>query len=212
MAQVKVLKNPVLQGYLVELRDKSTGRARFRELLERAGEFIAYELANELETEEVEVETVLGKARGYRVREEELVVVGVLRAGLAMQNGVLKVYRNAKAGFVSAARVEDEHAEAKGYRMQVELGYSKVPEGKALILVDPMLATGSTLAKVLREIGSSRFEKVYVLTVISTELGIKRVLEAEPRARIYTLAIDPELNRQAYIVPGLGDAGDRAYG
>jgi len=213
LENVEILRNPVLRDCLGKLRDINTERKEFREHLRKAGRYMAYELAKHLPYETVNVSTPLGTAESVKLRDDRVIVVGVLRAAVPMVYGILETLENVRLGLVSAKRIEDEHADRNNYNMEVEVKYKGMPsDGEYLVLVDPMLATGSTLCKILKEIDSRKYKKVYLLSVISTELGIWRVLETEPRARILTLAIDPELNSRAYIVPGLGDAGDRAFG
>ena len=214
MGEVVVLENPVLKELLTKLRDKRTGVGEFRELLEEVGMYMGYELAKFLPREKVVVETPLKvKAEGERIKDEEVVVVGILRAAVPLVIGILKVLKRAKVGLVAARRIEDENAEKHGFKMKVVTGYKALPSsGEILVIADPMLATGSTILAVLKEIECKKYKEVFILSVISTELGIKRILEAEPRAKVLTLAIDQKLNKRAYIVPGLGDAGDRTFG
>ena len=210
---MEILTNPLLQDILTRLRDRNTRPPEFRRLLETAGVLMAYEIARYLPTEKVAVETPLGaKAEGLRVLDEKVTVVAVLRAALPFAYGVLRVLPNARLGVVAARRVEEERADIKGFEMEVEVPYVSVPgDSGIIVLADPMLATGSTLKKVIETLKGS-YETLIVVTVISTKLGIERVFEADPEALVLTLAVDPELNTRAYIVPGLGDAGDRAFG
>lgn len=126
--------------------------------------------------------------------------------------GMLEVFENAEVGFVSAKRKEIEEA-SSAYQLGVEISYMSLPEGiETLIIVDPMLATGSTLEKVIRKIKETlKLEKLIVSTLISTKVGIERVFQADSTLQLYTFSVDPGLNSRAFIVPGLGDAGDRAF-
>ncbi len=213
MGEVRILSNPLLQDVLTKLRDAGTPLPEFRSLLELAGMLMAYEVASYLPVEEVTVETPLGaKASGVRVRDDLVTVVAVMRAALPMAYGVLRVLPRAKLGVVAARRLEEERADLKGFELEVEVPYVNIPgDSSVAIVVDPMLATGSTLKRVI-EILKGRYEKLIVLSVIATQVGIDRVLEAETDALVVALSVDPELNSRAYIVPGLGDAGDRAFG
>lgn len=214
MGSVKVLGNPVLQEILGKLRSRDTPRREFRELLFKAGVFEAYEIAEELPTEECSVETPLGRRAPCVRVTGKLAIVAVLRAALPMAMGMLEVFPDAALGFVAAKRLEAD-APPRDWRLEVSVPYvSAPPDAENLVIVDPMLATGSTLASVIERLkgGGYSYGRLYVATVISTEQGIRRVLSVEPEARIYTLSVDPELNDKAFIVPGLGDAGDRAFG
>ncbi len=215
MGRIVVLDNPLLQDILAKLRDRETDIPDFRELTYRAGVYIGYELARYLPTREVNVVTPLNAvARGVEVEDHKVIILAVLRAAIPLAYGMVQTLRRARLGVVAAKRSEDEHAVERGYRMDVLVSYFGLPSnGEILVVTDPMLATGSTLRKILfllRE--KNRFEKTFVVSIISTKLGIERIFEVEPEATIFTLAIDPELNEKAYIVPGLGDAGDRAFG
>ena len=209
MPGVVVLDNPVLQDILVRLRDRRTRYPEFRRLLYRAGVHVGYELARLAPVEEAVVETPLGaEAQGLRLRSGDVAVVAVLRAALPYAWGMLEVLEEARLGLIAARRLEN------GRRPGVEVSYTGLP-GRAglVVLADPMLATGVTLeasVRLLRERGL--YGRLAVATVIATPEGVARVLRAEPEATVYALAVDEELDDRAYIVPGLGDAGDRAFG
>lgn len=212
---VRVLDNPVLQDILLRLRDKNTNYPEFRRLMAKAGVFIGYEIAKELDLSVERVETPLGvEAEGVKLRDEDVAVIAVLRAAIPLAMGILETLERAKLGVVSAKRAEEEDAESKGFEMEVDVRYLGLPSSAGdVVLVDPMLATGSTMAKIIRIIKERYpYRRLFVASVISTSIGIQRVLDAEPEAKVYTLAVDPKLNKRAYIVPGLGDAGDRAFG
>ena len=215
MGRVEVLRNPLAQSVLTYLRDERTGYREFRGLLELAGVLEAYEFSRYLPVKEVTVRTPLSvKAKGVEVKDDETTIVAVMRAALPFAYGMLRVLPRARLGVVAAKRIEYENALDKNFEMEVEVPYINLPVNSGvLVLADPMLATGSTLKKVIELIrGRAEYEKLIVASVVSTELGIRRVWEAEPEAVVFTLAIDKELNEKAYIVPGLGDAGDRAFG
>jgi uracil phosphoribosyltransferase len=210
--------NPVLQGILLELRDRSTPRRRFRQLLELAGLLLGYEAARILPTRKRSVETPLGAVtEGIEPRDEEIVVVAVLRAALPMAVGVLRVLEDAELGLVAATRLEDTGRKTpEGMVFEVESPYWKTPrlDNRAIILVDPMLATGSTLARIASKISEHKPASITVITLIATRQGISRLEGALPNWSfdLYTAAVDPQLDNRGFIVPGLGDAGDRAFG
>ena len=215
-SNIHIVDNPVLQGILLELRDRRTPGYRFRELLETAGLLLGYEAGRLLATRLDEVETPLGvRESSQRVADEELSVVAVLRAALPMAMGMMRIYPRASLGFVAASRLEDT-GRVVGDRMVIDVDthYRKLPaiEGRDVVLVDPMLATGSTLARVAARIAEQKPRRLVVVSLIATRQGIERVLEAARDAHIVTAAVDPVLNEHGFIVPGLGDAGDRCFG
>lgn len=218
-ARLHVVDNPVLQGILLELRDRSTPRPRFRQLLEAAGMLLGYEAARSLPVRKRSVITPLGReAEGMEPRDEEVVVVAVLRAALPMAMGVLRVLEDAEIGFVAASRLEETRTEKGGGQLvfEVEAPYWKLPriKDRSVVLVDPMLATGSTLSRIAARVASENPRDIVVVSLIATRPGIKRVEEGlgSRDFDLYTAAVDPELDERGFIVPGLGDAGDRAFG
>jgi len=217
-ARLHVVDNPVLQGILLELRDRSTPRRRFRQLLEMAGLLLGYEASRSLPARRRTVETPLGAvAEGVEPADEEVVVVAVLRAALPMALGVLRVLEDAELGLVAATRLEDTGRRSGGRLVfDIEAPYWKTPrlEGRSVVLVDPMLATGSTLATIASRIAGQRPRSMTLISLIATREGLARVEEALPgwSFDLYTAALDPRLDSRGFIVPGLGDAGDRAFG
>ncbi len=209
MVSVNVIENnKLIQALLTALRDKNTPVNTFREYLRKIGMAITVEASQDFEIEEISVETPMNaKAKGVQLKED-IVVIAILRAGLAMAEGVTAVLPDILLGFIGAKRQE-----AKG-TVSSEVHYISVPDltGKTVIIVDPMLATGSTLSKVLEKIDLKKAKKIMILSVIATEDGIYRLTEINPNIIIYTAALDPELDENAFIIPGLGDAGERAYG
>jgi len=212
--RVKALDKKVLRHYLTLLRDKKTNCVRFREIIEKIGLLMAYEIAEILEIDKVKVDTPVTKGvLGERlVGINKTTLIGILRAGLHMVMGALRVLEGAKVGFISAKRVED--LRIRDMNFDVRIDYVNVPnlEDEIVIIMDPMLATGSTMVNVidkLFDIGKPR--DLILASIISTPMAISRVLNKFEKVKIYTLAIDKELNDKGFIVPGLGDAGDRLY-
>jgi uracil phosphoribosyltransferase len=218
--KVNILDNATLQGILTTLRDKETSTHEFRQGLRQAGRLMTYEMMNrECSLQKMAVKTAFGKADGIKIKEK-LVQIMVLRAGEPLaEGGVLLLDElgiRRSVGVVDAKRVED--GSSKDFRIM--MGAFKVPDfskEEILIIYDPMLATASTLISIIQKIkekGSCK--KLIVCSVISSEYGIERLNAAHPEAIIYTLCVDKGedkgLNRKGYIVPGLGDAGDRAFG
>jgi len=217
---VKLISNPVLQEILSRLRDKDTTPKLFRGLMRRAGMFIAYEISRELPMDEYVVKTPLGESKGIKVRDDLVVIIAVLRAALPLACGMLDVLSNASIGFISARRIEESIKISEGgIEFDIDIGYVNIPnvKGRYVIISDPMLATASTILKVINFILSDEPKKVMVASIIASKYGIERLEKELIRYKIsipialYTLAIDPELNDKGFIVPGLGDAGDRAF-
>lgn len=201
----------LLSQILAELRNQKLqkDRHRFRWNLKRAGFIIAYEISRRLSYMPAEVTTPLAQAQVY-VLAEPPVLISILRAGNAFLEGAMEAFDFADVGFVAARRTELTNRE-----VQVEVDYLAVPplEGRTIILIDPMLATGRSIllsyeALLLR----GRPKTVFVMALIASEFGVKAVQKQLPQAHLYVGAVDKELTAKAYIVPGLGDAGDLAYG
>ena len=204
-------KNSLLRQFIAEMRDVKVqkDRMRFRRNLERFGELVAYEISKYLNYNDRHVETPFGELN-IPVPEDELVLTGVLRAGLPLHQGLLNMFDKAQSAFVSTYR---KHHPSGSF--EVHLEYITVPdlENKVLIIADPMLATGSTMVntiEALKEYGKPK--AVHVVTVIGCNQGISFLSREYPDANIWVGAIDDELTAKSYIVPGLGDAGDLCFG
>lgn len=205
------LQPSIINRFLAELRDIDIqqDRMRFRLNLERIGSLMAHEISKSLDFEPVEIETQLGVST-MLIPSQQVVVATVLRAGLPFHNGFLTVFDSAESAFVAAYR--REHPDGT---MEIQLDYVSTPdiEDKVLILCDPMLATGSSVNMALQHL--LRFGKpevIHVAAVIASAQGVASVREVNPDIRIWVGAIDEELTAKSYIVPGLGDAGDLAFG
>lgn len=201
----------LVSNWVSELRDidVQNDRMRFRRNLERIAEVIGYEISKQLECEDKEITTPMGMAT-CKVLKHQPVLATILRAGLAMHNGLLNYFDRADNAFLSAYR---KHHEDGSFDIRLE--YMSCPEmdGRIVIISDPMLATGSSLVKSiqhLKEEGDIR--ELHIVCAIACTVGIEYVLRAEPKATIWCGDIDDELTAKGYIVPGLGDAGDLAYG
>lgn len=204
-------QHSLVSNWVSELRNVEVqqDRMRFRRNLERIAEVIGYEISKKLEWEEVEVTTPMGTA-SCKMLKHQPVLATILRAGLAMHNGLLNYFDRADNAFLSAYR--KHHADGS---FEIRLEYMSCPEidGRVVIISDPMLATGSSLVKsiqYLKEEGS--IKELHIVCAIACTVGIEYVLRAEPKANIWCGDIDDELTAKGYIVPGLGDAGDLAYG
>lgn len=201
----------LLGNWISELRDVNaqTDRMRFRRNLERIGELAGYEISKKLAYHDKEIQTPLGISN-CKVLVDQPVIATILRAGLPMHNGLLNVFDKADNAFISAYR---KHKLDGSF--EISLDHISCPEieGRVLILSDPMIATGSSLAKTLqflREEGKPR--EIHIVAAIACSVGIEMVRRTEPDITIWCGAIDEELTAKGYIVPGLGDAGDLAYG
>ena len=204
-------EHSLVSNWVAELRDVSvqTDRLRFRRNLERIGEVAAFEISRQLPYVEKEIQTPLGTAV-CEVLEEQPVLTTILRAGLALHNGLLSYFDKADNAFVSAYR---KHKPDGSFEIALEYLSSPDIEGRILIVSDPMLATGASLVKTiqyLKEEGSPK--TIHIVTAIACTVGIEHLRREVPEATIWCGAIDPELTAKGYIVPGLGDAGDLAFG
>jgi uracil phosphoribosyltransferase len=207
MSKVVVIDHPLLQHKLAFIRDKETGSKDFRELVREVAMLMAYEVTRDLPLEEVDVQTPVAVAKCKRLAGEKLGIIPVLRAGLGMVDGILELYPTARVGHIGLYR-DPESLKPVEY-------YCKLPSDLAdreLILVDPMLATGGSCVAALDLVKRKGGKKIKLLCLIAAPEGIKVVQEAHPDVDIYTAAVDDYLNDHAYIIPGLGDAGDRLFG
>ncbi|MDN3641342.1 uracil phosphoribosyltransferase [Lutimonas halocynthiae] len=204
--------NSVLNHFISEIRDVKVQKdsMRFRRNIERIGEILSYEMSRELKFHTNKVETPLG-LKNVPCVSDELVLCSVLRAGLPLHQGVLNYFDQIENAFISAYR---QHTTAEDFEIKVEYLASPSLDGKTLILVDPMLATGSSLVavqKALKKMGEVK--QIHLISVIAAQEGIDYVSEHFPEnSHLWVATVDPELNSKGYIVPGLGDAGDLAFG
>lgn len=204
---VHILEHPLLKHKLSIMRDKNTGTKQFRELAEEMAMLMVYDVTRDLKTKEVEVETPLAKAMCPEIEGKMLGVVPVLRAGVGMLNGVLNLIPGAKVGFIGMYRDEDT-LEPVEY-------YCKLPEDadkRMMIVIDPMLATGGSARDAITMLKERGCKNIKLVNILAAPQGIKTVSEAHPDVDIYVAAVDEGLNEDGYIVPGLGDAGDRLFG
>jgi uracil phosphoribosyltransferase len=202
---VQVVDHPLAQSLLAALRDRATPPPLFRLLAKRLALLLCLEATRSLPTLSYEVETPLAPATGARLAQA-LVAVPVLRAGLGMLEAVTELFPEVTVGYVG---LERDHA-----TFEPSLYYSKLPplEGRAVLLLDPMLATGHSAAAACRSLESAGAEKVTLLSVVAAPEGIAHLQKFHPEVGIVTAAIDDGLDQRAYIVPGLGDFGDRLFG
>lgn len=203
--------NSIANTFVAELRDEIIQKdsMRFRKNLERLGAFFAYEISKALAYTEVETQTPLGIAKSS-VLIEQPVLATILRAGLPMQEGLLSVFDRADCAFITAYRKNKKNGD---FIIQMEHISAPDLEEKTVILADPMLATGLSMALCAKElINSYKIKKLHIVSAIASTQGVKHVQANLPKADLWLGAIDDEMTSKSYIVPGLGDAGDLAYG
>lgn len=202
-----VIDHPLVQHKLHILRDKDTSTKQFRELVTELAIFEAYEAMRDFSLEDVEVETPLEKTICKRIAGKKVAVVPILRAGLGMVDGILQLVPSARVGHVGMYRDEETH-EPHQY-------FCKLPqdvENRTCLIVDPMLATGGSLNAAIGFLREAGVKDIRALVLVAAPEGVQAVLDYDPDVRIYTCALDRQLSETAYILPGLGDAGDRIYG
>jgi uracil phosphoribosyltransferase len=204
---VTEVRHPLVLHKLSYLRDKDTPTVHFRKLVEEVTLLLTYEATKDLPTEDVEIDTPLERTPVPRISGKKVAVCPILRAGLGMLDGVLTLISGARVGFIGLYRNEDT--------LQPVEYYVKLPQDVAerdVILLDPMLATGNSTAHAVRLVKDAGASSVRLISIIAAPEGIANIEEAHPDVQIVVAAIDRRLNERGYIVPGLGDAGDRLYG
>jgi len=201
------LNHPLIEHKLAILRDETTGTKEFRELVSEISIFLCYEALRNVELEEVTIKTPLKEMETHKLNEDNYAFIPILRAGLGMLDGLISVVPNAKVGMIGMYRNE-ETFEPINYLYKVPDDISS----KEVFLLDPMLATGGSAIDAIDLLKESGVEKISFLCLIAAPEGIKRVTEKYPDVKVYCAHIDEKLNEKKYIVPGLGDAGDRIYG
>ena len=207
MSKVYVFDHPLIQHKVSMMRDKNTTTKEFRELAQEVVTLMTFEATRDLPLKEVEIETPICKGKFNMLAGEDIAVVPILRAGLGFLDGVLSLVPNAKVGFVGLYRDPDTHEPVEYY--------CKLPDDidkRKVFVVDPMLATGGSGADAIQFIKDKGAKDISFMCLIAAPEGIAKLQEAHPDVDIYIAAKDDHLNENAYIVPGLGDAGDRLYG
>ncbi|HCN61108.1 MULTISPECIES: uracil phosphoribosyltransferase [Mammaliicoccus] len=207
MGKVHVFDHPLIQHKLSYIRDQKTGTKEFRELVDEVGMLMAYEVTRDFETKEVEIETPVTKMKAQRLSGKKLALIPILRAGLGMTDGIMKLVPAARVGHVGLYR-DPETLEAVEY-------FVKLPqdiEEREIIVVDPMLATGASAIEAIQSLKNRGANKIRFMGLIAAPEGVKALQEAHDDVDIYIAALDEKLDDHAYITPGLGDAGDRLFG
>ena len=207
MSNVYELKHPLIQHKLAILRNKNTSVKEFRELIGEISGLMCYEATRNLPTKEVEVQTPVAVAKCRRLAGKKLAIVPILRAGLGMVDAMVQLIPSAKIGHIGLYRDPETH-------MPVEY-YCKLPEdveNRQVFVVDPMLATGGSAVAAIDFLKQHGCKNIIMMNIIGCPEGVKAVQEAHPDVEIFLAALDEKLNEHAYIIPGLGDAGDRIFG
>ena len=207
MGEVHVLNHPLIQHKLAILRSKNTSVKEFRELISEISGLMCYEATRNLPTKEVEVQTPVAVAKCRRLAGKKLAIIPILRAGLGMVDAMVDLIPSAKIGHIGLYRDPETH-------MPVEY-YCKLPEdisNRQVFVVDPMLATGGSAVAAIDFLKQHGCKNIVMMNIIGCPEGVKAVQDAHPDVDMYLAALDEKLNEHAYIVPGLGDAGDRIFG
>ena len=207
MSKVHVIDHPMVQHKLTIMRDKETGPKDFRQLLNDISLLMGYEITREITLEEIEIETPIRKTTAKRVSGRKMAIIPILRAGLGMVDGLLNLVPVAKVGHIGLYRDEKTHNPV--------VYFCKLPEDvddRLVIVTDPMLATGGSACDALSMLKARGCTNIRLMCLVGVPEGISRVQAEHPDVDIYLAAIDDHLNENAYIVPGLGDAGDRIFG
>ncbi len=207
MSKLYVVDHPLITHKLSIMRNKKTGSKDFRELLNEIAMLMGYELTRDLPLEEVNIETPLCKMKAKMVSGRKLAIVPILRAGLGMVDGLQSLVPVAKVGHIGLYRDPETHTPVEYYcKLPLDI------EERLVILVDPMLATGGSAVDALSMLKARGCQNIRFMCLVAAPEGVKAVQDAHPDVDIYTAALDDHLNEHAYIVPGLGDAGDRIFG
>jgi len=207
MSKVYVIDHPLVQHKLTLMRDKDCGTKDFRQLLSEIAMFMFYEVTRSLPMEEIEIETPICKCKSKVIAGKKLGIVPILRAGLGMVDGVTALVPNVKIGHIGMYRDPETH-------LPVEY-YCKLPpdvEERDLVVLDPMLATGGSSIAAIDALKQRGCKSIKLMCLVGCPEGVKAVQDAHPDVDLYIAAIDEKLNEHKYIVPGLGDAGDRIFG
>ena len=207
MSQIHVIDHPMIQHKLTIMRKKETGSKDFRELLKEISLLMGYEVTRDLPLDDIEIETPICKTMAKKVSGRKLAIVPILRAGIGMVDDLQTLVPVAKVGHIGLYRNEETHVPV--------VYYCKLPEDinqRLVIVTDPMLATGGSACDALSMLKERGCNNIRLMCLVSAPEGIARVQKEHPDVDIYVAAVDDHLNKDAYIVPGLGDAGDRIFG
>lgn len=207
MSKFQVIEHPLIQHKLTIMREKDTPTSEFKQLLDEISMLMGYEITRNLPTEDVEIETPICKTVQKKISGKKLAIVPILRAGLGMVDGLLRLVPVARVGHIGLYRDPETHLPVEYYcKMPPEL------DERQVIIVDPMLATGGSASDAITMVKNKGAKNIMLMCLVAAPEGVKKVQDDHPDVDIYAAALDEYLNDHAYIVPGLGDAGDRIFG
>lgn len=207
MSNLKVLNHPLIQHKLTQIRQKETSTVQFRQILNEISGLMVYEITRDLPLAEIEIETPVTKATSSVLAGKKMTIVPILRAGLGMVDGILQLIPSARIGHIGIVRNEET--------LEPEEYFAKLPqdlEERHVFVVDPMLATGGSAISALESVKKRGAKNIKLVCLVGAPEGVAAVETAHPDVPIYLAALDEKLNEKGYIVPGLGDAGDRIFG
>ena len=207
MIKVNILDHPLIQHKLTQIRQKETSTTQFRQMINEIGGLMVYEITRDLPLEQIEIQTPVATTKANVITGKKMVVVPILRAGLGMVDGILQMIPSARIGHIGIFRDEET--------LQPVEYFAKFPDGldqRDIFIVDPMLATGGSAIAAINSIKKRGAKNIKLVCLVGAPEGVKAVNEAHPDVTIYLASLDEKLNEKGYIVPGLGDAGDRIFG
>ena len=207
MVKVNILDHPLIQHKLTQIRQKDTSTTQFRQMINEIGGLMVYEITRDLPLEQIEIETPVAKTKANVIAGKKMVVVPILRAGLGMVDGILQMIPSARIGHIGIFRDEET--------LQPVEYFAKFPEEldqRDIFIVDPMLATGGSAIAAINSIKQRGAKNIKLVCLVGAPEGVKAINEANPDVTVYLASFDEKLNEKGYIVPGLGDAGDRIFG
>ncbi|MDO5026755.1 MAG: uracil phosphoribosyltransferase [Tissierellia bacterium] len=207
MSKVTILDHPLIKHKISILRSEKTGTNEFRKIVSEISMLMAFEVTRDLPVEEIEIQTPMEKCTGYKLSGKKQGLVPILRAGLGMVDGMLSILPSAKVGHIGLYR-DPETLKPVEYYIKLPSDISE----RDIFLLDPMLATGGSAIDAIDSLKKRGVKSIRLINLIAAPEGVKAVQEAHPDVDIYVAALDRELNDHAYILPGLGDAGDRLFG
>lgn len=205
MVKVNILDHPLIQHKLTQIRQKDTSTTQFRQMINEIGGLMVYEITRDLPLEQIEIETPVAKTKANVIAGKKMVVVPILRAGLGMVDGILQMIPSARIGHIGIFRDEET--------LQPVEYFAKFPEEldqRDIFIVDPMLATGGSAIAAINSIKQRGAKNIKLVCLVGAPEGVKAINEAHPDVTVYLASLDEKLNEKGYIVPGLGDAGDRS--
>lgn len=207
MIKVNILDHPLIQHKLTQIRQKETSTTQFRQMINEIGGLMVYEITRDLPLEQIEIETPVAKTKANVIAGKKMVVVPILRAGLGMVDGILQMIPSARIGHIGIFRDEET--------LQPVEYFAKFPDEldqRDIFIVDPMLATGGSAIAAINSIKQRGAKNIKLVCLVGAPEGVKAINDAHPDVTIYLASLDEKLNEKGYIVPGLGDAGDRIFG